>query len=81
MGIGAAYTELVDFINKTDGCENAEDGGIDTIISFVADSSIKAVKRQTDDYISAWYYQVRPSFTSCRCLQLTNLELTHIRWP
>lgn len=73
IGIGDAYSGLIHLFNnngspahlsavlsanrKPEHCTDS----IDFIFSFVAENVLQSVRRQTDDYVSDWYYKVRPA--------------------
>ncbi|KAL6708309.1 Histone deacetylase hda1 [Coniothyrium glycines] len=55
MGVGDAYLGLVDLLSVNENCTD-EDGIVECLIGFVADSTIQSIKRATDDNISSWYH-------------------------
>ncbi len=73
MGIGDAYGGLVELLSnngkhyshppaqaQTKSAHRPENttGKVTYVISFVAENSLQAVTRPTDDSVSGWYYQV-----------------------
>ncbi|KAF2200256.1 Arginase/deacetylase [Delitschia confertaspora ATCC 74209] len=55
MGIGAAYTALVDLLGATESCTEP-DSIVKYMIAFVSESGVQSIKRATDDNIGNWYF-------------------------
>ncbi|KAF1970095.1 hypothetical protein BU23DRAFT_214609 [Bimuria novae-zelandiae CBS 107.79] len=55
MGIGSAYTGLVELLSKNEAC-TGDNSVVECLIGFVANTSIQSVKRATDDRVADWYY-------------------------
>lgn len=53
LGIGDAYTGLINLMNTNERCTEY----IDYIFSFVAENVLQSVRRSTDDTVSEWYWK------------------------
>ncbi|KAB2569649.1 Histone deacetylase HDA1 [Lasiodiplodia theobromae] len=52
MGVGAAYSGILDLLGENDDCTKETDH----IFAFIAENSLQSIKKLTDDYIGDWYY-------------------------
>lgn len=55
MGIGDAYLGLVDLLSHHENITE-HDSSVACLVGFVAETTIRSVKRATDDAIQSWYY-------------------------
>ncbi|KAK7182955.1 histone deacetylase [Paraphaeosphaeria sporulosa] len=57
LGIGSAYIGLIDLLGNNEACTD-DNGVVEGVIAFVADTSLQSIKRATDDSIAVadWYY-------------------------
>ncbi|KAJ4289743.1 Histone deacetylase hda1 [Kalmusia sp. IMI 367209] len=67
MGIGSAYTGLVDLLGNNEACTD-NDSIVECLVGFVADTSVQSIKRAYGDDIADWYYKhariyVQPNHT------------------
>ncbi|KAL1601458.1 Histone deacetylase hda1 [Paraconiothyrium brasiliense] len=55
LGIGSAYIGLVDLLRNNETCTD-DNSIVESLIAFVADTSIQSIKRATEDNVADWYY-------------------------
>ncbi|KAJ4347879.1 Histone deacetylase hda1 [Didymosphaeria variabile] len=54
LGIGSAYVGLVDLLRSNEACTD-ENSVVESLIAFVADTSLQSIRRPTDDNVASWY--------------------------
>ncbi|EOD53108.1 putative histone deacetylase protein [Neofusicoccum parvum UCRNP2] len=60
IGVGAAYSGILDLMGENDDCTKETDH----IFAFIAENSLQSIKKMTDDYIGAWYYDYSHIFVA-----------------